>query len=89
MIEASYYFLGSNMPCTPEAIDVLRKANVLVAPAIAAGAGGVWMCIVLSYFKYQKNSDMLLLLGNKQFLWSKPDQTLRNICHLPIKNVFR
>ncbi|XP_010267044.1 PREDICTED: NADP-specific glutamate dehydrogenase-like isoform X2 [Nelumbo nucifera] len=32
---------GSNMPCTPEAIDVLRKANVLVAPAKAAGAGGV------------------------------------------------
>lgn len=33
--------LGSNMPCTPEAVDVLRKANVLIAPAIAAGAGGV------------------------------------------------
>ena len=33
--------LGSNMPCTPEAVDVLRKANVLIAPAMAAGAGGV------------------------------------------------
>ncbi|GFY97142.1 amino acid dehydrogenase family protein [Actinidia rufa] len=32
---------GSNMPCTSEAVDVLRKANVLMAPAIAAGAGGV------------------------------------------------
>nr|CAN69269.1 hypothetical protein VITISV_043645 [Vitis vinifera] len=32
---------GSNMPCTPEAVDVLRKANVLIAPAMAAGAGGV------------------------------------------------
>lgn len=32
---------GSNMPCTPQAIDVLRKAKVLVAPAKAAGAGGV------------------------------------------------
>ncbi|GMH22064.1 hypothetical protein Nepgr_023907 [Nepenthes gracilis] len=32
---------GSNMPCTPEAVDVLRKANVLVVPAMAAGAGGV------------------------------------------------
>ncbi|CAN1286457.1 NADP-specific glutamate dehydrogenase [Linum perenne] len=32
---------GSNMPCTSEAIEVLRKANVLVAPAKAAGAGGV------------------------------------------------
>lgn len=29
------------MPCTPEAVDVLRKANVLIAPAMAAGAGGV------------------------------------------------
>ncbi|EXB34856.1 NADP-specific glutamate dehydrogenase [Morus notabilis] len=32
---------GSNMPCTPEAVDVLRKANVLIAPSMAAGAGGV------------------------------------------------
>ncbi|XP_010320812.1 uncharacterized protein [Solanum lycopersicum] len=32
---------GSNMPCTAEAVDVLRKANVLVAPSIAAGVGGV------------------------------------------------
>ncbi|KAK7844856.1 nadp-specific glutamate dehydrogenase [Quercus suber] len=32
---------GSNMPCTPEAVDVLRKANILIAPAMAAGAGGV------------------------------------------------
>ncbi|KAH6773439.1 Amino acid dehydrogenase family protein [Perilla frutescens var. hirtella] len=32
---------GSNMPCTPEAIDVLRKASVLVAPSMAAGVGGV------------------------------------------------
>ncbi|CAA2995657.1 NADP-specific glutamate dehydrogenase isoform X1 [Olea europaea subsp. europaea] len=32
---------GSNMPCTPEAVDVLRRANVLVAPSMAAGVGGV------------------------------------------------
>ncbi|XP_072966810.1 uncharacterized protein [Typha angustifolia] len=32
---------GSNMPCTPQAVDVLRKAKVLVAPAKAATAGGV------------------------------------------------
>ncbi|GAB2293411.1 hypothetical protein Dimus_027612 [Dionaea muscipula] len=32
---------GSSMPCTPEAVEVLRKASVLVAPAMAAGAGGV------------------------------------------------
>ncbi|KAG2292092.1 hypothetical protein Bca52824_038761 [Brassica carinata] len=35
---------GSNMPCTAEAVDVFRKANVLIAPAIAAGAGGVSCC---------------------------------------------
>lgn len=29
------------MPCTPEAVDILKKANVLMAPAVAAGAGGV------------------------------------------------
>lgn len=33
--------LGSNMPCTPEAMDVLKGANVLIAPSIAAGTGGV------------------------------------------------
>ncbi|XP_022721492.1 NADP-specific glutamate dehydrogenase-like isoform X2 [Durio zibethinus] len=32
---------GSNMPCSPEAVDALKKANVLIAPAMAAGAGGV------------------------------------------------
>ncbi|KAH0462874.1 hypothetical protein IEQ34_007456 [Dendrobium chrysotoxum] len=32
---------GSNMPCTPQAIDVLKKGKVLVAPAKAASAGGV------------------------------------------------
>lgn len=36
------------MPCTPEAVDVLRKANVLIAPAMAAGAGGV-RCFFSSY----------------------------------------
>ncbi|KAG9455572.1 hypothetical protein H6P81_000080 [Aristolochia fimbriata] len=32
---------GSNMPCTPQAIDILKKAKVLIAPAKAASAGGV------------------------------------------------
>ncbi|KAF8393733.1 hypothetical protein HHK36_019931 [Tetracentron sinense] len=30
--------LFSNMPCTPEAIDVLRKGNILIAPSKAVGA---------------------------------------------------
>ncbi|BBG98878.1 Amino acid dehydrogenase family protein, partial [Prunus dulcis] len=39
--EANLGLKGSNMPCTPDAVDILRKANVLIAPAVAAGAGGV------------------------------------------------
>ncbi|CAA6660947.1 unnamed protein product [Spirodela intermedia] len=33
--------MGSNMPCTPQAVDVLRKGKVLIAPAKVAGIGGV------------------------------------------------
>ncbi|XXG88848.1 hypothetical protein AAC387_Pa12g1000 [Persea americana] len=33
--------LGSNMPCTPQAIDILRKAKVLIAPTKVATAGGM------------------------------------------------
>jgi glutamate dehydrogenase (NADP+) len=32
---------GANMPCTPEAVDVLQAAGVLFAPGKAANAGGV------------------------------------------------
>lgn len=32
---------GANMPCTPEAVAVLRAAGVLFAPGKAANAGGV------------------------------------------------
>lgn len=32
---------GANMPCTPEAIEILRSGGVLFAPAKAANAGGV------------------------------------------------
>ena len=32
---------GANMPCTPEAIEVLQKNKVLSAPGKAANAGGV------------------------------------------------
>lgn len=46
--------LGSNMPCTPDAADVLRKASVLIAPAMAAGAGGVRCLLYLPYLYSQK-----------------------------------
>lgn len=32
---------GANMPCTPDAVDVLREAGVLYGPGKAANAGGV------------------------------------------------
>jgi len=32
---------GANMPCTPEAIEVLKEGGVLFAPGKAANAGGV------------------------------------------------
>lgn len=38
------------MPCTAEAVDVLRKANVLVAPSMAAGVGGVGSTFLTSLF---------------------------------------
>ncbi|XP_052724546.1 uncharacterized protein LOC108320593 isoform X3 [Vigna angularis] len=43
LIEAtcSIQIPGSNMPCTPDAVQIFRKASVLIAPAMAAGAGGV------------------------------------------------
>lgn len=38
------------MPCTPQAVDVLKKAKVLVAPAKAASAGGVCSSHFISFF---------------------------------------
>ena len=32
---------GANMPCTPEAVEVFKEANILYAPGKAANAGGV------------------------------------------------
>ncbi|KAK4379764.1 hypothetical protein RND71_001626 [Anisodus tanguticus] len=41
MMKLSLGVKGSNIPCTAEAVDVLRKADVLVAPSMTAGVGGV------------------------------------------------
>ncbi|XP_042053575.1 NADP-specific glutamate dehydrogenase-like isoform X2 [Salvia splendens] len=38
---------GSCMSCTPEAIEVLKKQHVLVAPSVAAGVGGIVMGQIL------------------------------------------
>ena len=32
---------GANMPCTPEAVEILQKSDVVFVPAKAANAGGV------------------------------------------------
>lgn len=66
-------FVGSNMPCTAEAVDVLRKANVLVAPSIAAGVGGVgssaldYSLFMKCVFHLLKNSKHYLNLLRKSF----------------------
>jgi len=38
---------GSNMPCTVQAVDILRKAKVIVAPAKATATGGGNALLVL------------------------------------------
>lgn len=43
---------GANMPCTDEAIDAFRKADVLFAPGKATNAGGV----VVSAFEMEQNA---------------------------------
>lgn len=44
---------GANMPCTPEAVEVLREARVLFGPGKAANAGGV----VTSALEMQQNAS--------------------------------
>jgi len=41
----------SDMSCTVQAVDILRKAKVIVAPAKAAAAGWVmhWLTALTSY----------------------------------------
>lgn len=45
---------GANMPCTAEALDVLREANILIGPAKAANAGGV----AVSALEMQQNAGL-------------------------------
>jgi len=48
------------MPCTPEAVQIFRKASVLIAPAMAAGAGGVRLKSLHTYSPHlnQNNSNI-------------------------------
>ncbi len=60
---------GANMPCTPEAVELLQEAGVLFAPAKAANAGGV----ATSALEMSQNS--------MRFYWSfeEVDQHLKQI----------
>lgn len=54
------------MPCTPEAVDVLRKANILIAPAMAAGAGGVRF----HFFQNMHDRDAFLECTRTMLQWN-------------------
>ena len=60
---------GANMPTTPEAIDELRRADVLYAPGKASNAGGV----ATSGLEMQQNS------GRTQWLFEETDAKLHQI----------
>ena len=52
---------GANMPCTPEAIDILLERKILFAPGKAANAGGV----AVSGLELVQNSMRLNWLGEE------------------------
>lgn len=65
---------GSNMPCTPEAIDLFLENNILYGPAKAANAGGV----ATSALEMQQNSM------RTSWTFEEVDAKLRNI----MKNIY-
>ena len=62
---------AANMPCTPEAIDVFRNANVLFGPAKAVNAGGV----AVSALEMQQNA------GLEKWTFDQVDSQLQVIMH--------
>ncbi len=66
---------GANMPSTPEAITVFKKAGVLFGPAKAANAGGVAV------------SGLEMCQNSMRYNWSfeEVDEKLKNI----MKNIFK
>ncbi|MTV81560.1 NADP-specific glutamate dehydrogenase [Secundilactobacillus folii] len=65
---------GANMPCTPEAVEVFKKQNVLLGPAKAANAGGV----AVSALEMSQNSERL------SWTFEEVDDRLKDI----MKNIF-
>ncbi|XP_038987160.1 LOW QUALITY PROTEIN: NADP-specific glutamate dehydrogenase-like [Phoenix dactylifera] len=70
---------GSNMPCTPQAIDVLRKAKVLVAPAKAASAGGV------AVGELELNHEYNLMQWSAESLENKLQDAMKQTYHRSLK----
>jgi len=60
---------GANMPCTPEAVDVFHKNNILFMPGKAANAGGV----AVSGLEMAQNSQRI------PWTFDKADAELKNI----------
>ena len=60
---------GANMPCTPEAVGVFRKAGTLFAPAKAANAGGV----AVSALEMRQNASL------ESWSFKRVDEELQNI----------
>jgi len=65
---------GANMPCTPEAIEILQKESILFAPAKAANAGGV----AVSEFEMSQNASMSKWSYEK--VDAKLKETMEQIC---------
>ncbi|KAG6528528.1 hypothetical protein ZIOFF_010703 [Zingiber officinale] len=70
---------GSNMPCTPQAIDILRKAKVLVAPAKAASAGGV------AVGELELSHECNLMQGSSEGFDAKLQETMKQMYERSVK----
>ena len=55
-----YYIEVANMPTTNEALELLRKSNIIVAPSKAVNAGGVGV----SALEMSQNSERLVWSAN-------------------------
>lgn len=70
---------GANMPCTPEAIELLQKNGVLFAPSKAANAGGV----AVSGLEMSQNSLRL------SWTFEEVDEKLRGIMKAIFHNAYQ
>lgn len=71
---------GANMPCTPEAIDVLQDSHILYAPGKAANAGGV----AVSALEMAQNS--MRISWDRQEVDQRLRQIMCNIHHACLRH---